>query len=105
MKTFGLILLAASAAQPPAEDPGVIIVRAKHGRCEIVYAGSRLDGRGLQKLADGWPKGRPLRVVEPIGADRKCLVRITLDLAEKGFNNLEFVDPPPPVDGRPKVQE
>ncbi|SFG20096.1 hypothetical protein SAMN05518801_11035 [Novosphingobium sp. CF614] len=105
MKTIGLFLLAASAGQTSAEAPGDIIVHAKHGRCEIVYAGSTLDGRGLRKLADGWPEGRPLRVVEPIGADRKCLVRITLDLAKQGFNNLEFVDPPLPDDTRPKVRK
>ncbi len=90
------MLLLAAAAQVPLAPPADIVVRARRGRCEIVYAGSKLDGRDLQRLSDGWPAGRPLRVQEPRGAKRKCLVRVTLTLSERGFNNIEFVDPTPP---------
>jgi hypothetical protein len=90
-----VILLVMSAGQSPinAELPPDIIVRAVRGRCEIVYAGSTLDGRALKRMADGWPEGRPLRVVEPRGASRKCLIKITFKLAEQGFNQVQFVDP------------
>lgn len=90
----GLLVLMASAAESSDQTAPDIVVRAVRGRCEIVYAGSKLDGRGQRKLADGWPAGRPLRVLEPRGADRDCLVRITFSLAKLGFNDLVFVDPP-----------
>lgn len=103
MIVAALILLAGapgpapeSASGPASQSGADIVVRASRGRCEIAYAGSKLEGKGLQKLADGWPAGRPLRVLEPRRADRKCLTHIALVLAEKGFNNLEFVDPPQP---------
>lgn len=93
MGIASVLLLAAAPAQQPVEPPADIVVRATRGRCEIVYAGSKLDGRDLQRLSDGWPAVRPLRVREPRGAKRKCLVRVTLMLSERGFNNIEFVDP------------
>ncbi|WBO20862.1 hypothetical protein [Sphingomonas abietis] len=85
-----------SVGEAPASNNPDIVVRAVRGRCEIVYAGSTLDGRGQRKLAGGWPAGKPLRVLEPRGADRRCLVKITLSLAELGFNDLVFVDAPTP---------
>lgn len=91
-----LLLTMASTTPAVSDAPPDIVVRAVRGRCEIAYAGSTLDGRGLQHLADGWPAGRPLRVLEPRGADRKCLIHISLDLARRGFNSLQFVDPPSP---------
>lgn len=87
------LFLSAALAQPAADAVPEIVVHAVRGRCEIVYAGSRLDGRGLQRLVDGWPAGAPLRVQEPRGANRKCLVRVTLMLSERGFNNIQFVEP------------
>jgi len=92
-----LLLLAAAPQTTVVAEPD-IVVRAVRGRCEIAYAGSRLDGRALDRLVDGWPAGRPLRVLEPRGANRKCLVRVTLLLADKGFTNVQFVDPAPTVD-------
>lgn len=91
----GLLLLA-TTPQPAIESTADIVVRAKRGRCEIIYAGSRLDGRALERLSNGWPAGRPLRVEEPRGANRKCLVQVTLQLAERGFKTVQFVDPVPP---------
>ncbi|SFS11032.1 hypothetical protein [Sphingomonas jatrophae] len=91
MFVAGFLLLLAQAAEPPPPD---IVVRAVRGRCELVYAGSRLDGRALQRMADGWPEGRPLRVLEPRGASRSCLAKITFELADRGFRSVEFVDPP-----------
>lgn len=87
------LFLSAALAQSGTDPAPEIVVRAVRGRCEIVYAGSRLDGRGLQRLADGWPAGAPLRVQEPRRADRKCLVRVALMLSEQGFNNIQFVEP------------
>jgi hypothetical protein len=90
-----VVLFAISAGQTPvdAELPPDIIVRAVRGRCEIVYGGSVLDGRALKRMGNGWPEGRPLLVVEPRGASRKCLIKITFKLAELGFNQVRFVDP------------
>jgi hypothetical protein len=98
MTIAGLLLLASAAAAGPAADPASaeIVVQAVRGKCRIAYAGSLLDGHGLQRLADGWPADQPLRVVEPRGANRKCLTRIALELAGKGFNHLIFIDPPSP---------
>jgi hypothetical protein len=92
----GLLLLA--AVPEPAPDASAtasadIVVRARRGRCEIIYAGSKLDGRALETLADGWPAGRPLHVQEPRGGDRKCLVHVTLELADRGFKTVQFVEP------------
>jgi hypothetical protein len=91
---FSFILFVISAGQSPisAELPPDVIVRAVRDRCEIVYAGSVLDGRALKHMANGWPAGRPLRVTEPRGASRKCLIKITFKLAEQGFNQVQFVD-------------
>lgn len=86
----------ASAPTPAPDAPADIVVVAARGRCHIVYAGSKLDGRALQRLANGWPSGRPLRVREPNRADRKCLTKIALELSERGFNNLVFVSPQAP---------
>ena len=91
--SFILFVWSAAQATSRAELPPDITVRAMRGRCEIVYAGSVLDGRTLKHMADGWPEGRPLRVVEPRGASRKCLVKITFELAERGFGQVQFVDP------------
>jgi hypothetical protein len=88
----GLLLLAA-APEPAIESTVDIVVRARRGRCEIIYAGSKLDGRALERLSNGWPAGRPLRVQEPHGADRKCLVHVTLQLADRGFKTVQFIDP------------
>jgi len=93
----GLLLMAA-IPEPTTETTPDIVVRARRGRCEIIYAGSKLDGRALERLSDGWPAGRPLRVQEPRGADRKCLVQVTLQLADKGFKTVQFVDPTSPSD-------
>jgi hypothetical protein len=91
--SFVLIVMSAGQSPINAEAPPDIIVRAVRGRCKIVYAGSVLDGRALKRLANGWPEGRPLRVMEPRGASRKCLIKITFELAEHGFNQVQFVDP------------
>ena len=90
---LGLLVLAAgpSLTLPPA--PADIVVRAVRGRCDVIFAGSKLDGRGQRKLADGWPAGRPLRVAEPNGANYKCLTKLSLKLSEKGFNVILFVTP------------
>lgn len=90
---FILFVWSATQATSRSELPPDIIVRAVRGRCEIVYAGSPLDGRTLKYMADGWPEGRPLRVVEPRGVSRKCLIKIMSELAEQGFNQVQFVDP------------
>jgi hypothetical protein len=94
MMIASLLLLAAAPQTIPVAEPD-IVVRAVRGRCEIAYAGSKLDGRALERLADGWPAGRPLRVLEPRGANRRCLVRVTLLLADKGFTNVQFIDRAP----------
>jgi hypothetical protein len=88
-----LFVMSAGQSTTSAELPPDIIVRAVRGRCEVVYGGSVLDGRALKRMADGWPEGRPLKVVEPRGASRKCLIKITFKLAKQGFNQVQFVDP------------
>lgn len=93
----GLLLLAA-APEAASDTTPDIVVRAVRGRCNIVYAGSQLDGRALDRLVDGWPAGRPLRVLEPRGANRKCLVKVTFQLAERGFTNIQFIEPAPAED-------
>jgi hypothetical protein len=90
----GAVLLMADA--PVTEPAADIVVNATRGRCEIVYAGSALDGRGIARLADGWPAGRPLRVMEPRAAKRKCLVKVMLELSRRGFTTVQFVSPPEP---------
>jgi hypothetical protein len=90
--TFILFVMGAAQSPINAELPPDIIVRAVRDRCEIAYAGSVLNGRALKHMADGWPAGRPLRVMEPRGASRKCLIKLTFKLAEQGFNQIQFVD-------------
>lgn len=92
-----LLMLQTAAAPPPAAEPEAdIVVNATRGRCEIVYAGSALDGRAISRLADGWPAGRPLRVMEPRAAKRECLVKVMLRLAQRGFTTVQFISPPGP---------
>lgn len=92
-----VLVLQIAAAPPPAAEPAAdIVVNATRGRCEIVYAGSPLDGRAIARLADGWPAGRPLRVMEPRAAKRECLVKVMLTLARRGFTTVQFISPPEP---------
>lgn len=84
----------AGATTPTDVQPTDIVVVATSGKCRIVRAGVVMGDREMRDLSNGWPPDRPLRVVEPRGADRKCLTRIVLDLEKQGFRSIVFIDPP-----------
>ena len=37
--------------------------------------------------------GAPVRIVLPVGADRKCMIKVGMRLARQGVRVMEFVEP------------
>ncbi len=96
---LGFALAAALAAAPvapaPAPAPAAgdeIVVTARRGKCELRMARHVMTSQQVNAYAREWSLGRPVRVVEPRGADQKCLTRIMFKLARKGVRIAEFVD-------------
>ena len=86
---------------PPAETDGheeteadEIVVRAVRGKCRVQLADRLLTNRELDARAEQWANGKAVRVIEPVGADYKCLAKITFRLGDKGVRLIEFVDRP-----------
>ena len=84
------LAMAAATAAPPGDE---IVVTARRGRCELTMAQHSMTSAEVDAYAKLWSLGRPVRVVEPRGADQKCLTRIMFRLASKGVRIAEFVEP------------
>jgi hypothetical protein len=86
-----LALLLTGAAAPVAPDE--IVVTANEWKCEYRMASRVLSDRALDERAKVWALGKPVRIVTPAAADRKCLTKIAFRLADRGVRLIEFVDP------------
>lgn len=85
--------LLAAEAPPPLPEPEEIVVVATKWKCQLRYARRQLSARAIDRLADGWPADRPVRLVVPSGADLQCLYRLTTQLSRDGTRVVEFVEP------------
>lgn len=104
-----LLLLALAQAPPDAApEPAEIVVTAlREGRCRVRLARRTLSDREFAAHAREWAAlGRPVSVVRPAGATRRCLARIVFRLHDQGVRLVHFRDaaddapaPAPPVGG------
>ncbi|MDT9600293.1 hypothetical protein [Sphingosinicella rhizophila] len=88
------LLLAEPAPRLPEPEADEIVVRAVRGKCRVQLADRILSDSELNARAEEWAKGKAVRVIEPVGADYKCLARIAFRLNDKGVRLIEFVDRP-----------
>ena len=89
-----LLALAWLVLATPAPDE--IVVQAVRGKCRVTFADRTLTDREFDAHAAEWAAGKPVRVIEPRGANRKCLTKIAFRLADRGVKLIYFVDTPPP---------
>jgi hypothetical protein len=92
-----LLLLAAAQAQPQPEavpEPAEIIVTGlRKGRCRVRLARRSLSDREFEAHAREWAAlGRPVSVVSPARATRRCLARIVFRLNDQGVRLVHFRD-------------
>jgi hypothetical protein len=88
-----LLLAALLATTPATPAPDEIVVTATKWKCEYHLASRLLSNRELDARAKEWALGKPVRIVTPAAADRKCLTKIAFELADRGVRLIEFVDP------------
>jgi hypothetical protein len=88
-----LALLLAAANPAGTATPDEIVVTATKWKCQYRMASRILSDRALDERARIWALGKPVRIVTPAAADRKCLAKIAFRLADKGVRLIEFVDP------------
>jgi hypothetical protein len=92
----GLLLLLAAAASPAGttdkQPPEDIVVTAHKRKCAYRMSGQALSDRELDERAKVWALGTPVRIVLPLGADRKCMIKVGLRLARQGVRVMEFVE-------------
>ena len=81
------------AATSPAPGTDEIVVTATKWKCRYHLASHLLSDRDLDERAKEWALGKPVRIVTPAAADRKCLTKIAFELADRGVRLIEFVDP------------
>jgi biopolymer transport protein ExbD len=100
------LVLAQANALPPPSESGVppalaaeqeaeadeIVVRAVKGKCRVQLADRLLTDREFDQRTDEWAAGKAVRVVEPRGANYKCLAKIMFRLNDKGVRLVRFVD-------------
>jgi hypothetical protein len=87
------LLLSLLADATPSAQPDEIVVTANKSKCEFHMASRILSDREFDARAKLWALGRPVRIVTPPAADRKCLTKIAFKLADRGVRLIEFVDP------------
>ena len=87
-----LALQSAAPAAPAPQDGEDIIVQAVRGECRLQLSDRPISVRDVARMAEGWPKGTPVRIKAPRGAGDACLIRIVLKLSKRGVRNVLFVD-------------
>lgn len=92
--TLAALLQAPPAAPVPPPVADTITIVARRGKCRVELAGRMLTDREFDARAGYWAQGNAVRVIEPRGADRRCLVRISRALFARGARLIQFVDPP-----------
>jgi len=88
-----LLLALLLGATPAAVTSDEIVVTATKWKCQYHLASHLLSDRDLDERAKEWALGKPVRIVTPAAADRKCLTKIAFELADRGVRLIEFVDP------------
>jgi len=84
---------ASSAVPTTKPPPDEIVVTAHKRKCGYRMAGQALSDRELDERAKVWALGAPVRIVLPVGADRKCMIKVGMRLARQGVRVMEFVEP------------
>lgn len=89
-----LLALALTAQEaPPAVEGEEIVVVGKRRTCQAFLRGEALSDRELERHAQNWKAGVPVRIRAPSQSDYRCLAKIAFKLNDKGVQLIEFVQP------------
>ena len=77
----------------PWEGEEILVVANGPGECRVRLADGELSERQLRSWAEAWAaQGKPVRVIQPVGAGYQCLAKIAWRLGDSGVRLIHFVD-------------